>query len=882
MMEPCRLSVYARGMGARDAIVDWSLALPLWQQDLLRRVAVHDASDRDCAEVFDLLLKESGLSPAEPAPVGLQLADLPEDVPLFAELLLEIGECSNANAIDSKEPLTFESGHITLVYGENGTGKTSYARIIKSVARSAHEEAVLPNVFTSDSSGSPRAVIEVEDTNGRTKHIVPLDRAQPLLSSMTVFDAQCATAYLRNAKTVEFTPAPLRVFGRAASAQQRIRGILDARVTAMEGQRPRIEDFPVGTQVRVLLDSVSSKTDEQELRELADVSKDEAGEFVKLKLELASAEAGTAAAQARQCERDAEAFEALATRLETIASALSGEQEDGLRDARRRVKEAEQAMSVARSTALAKEPLSPTGGEGWRAMWEAARAFVEKDCQHDFPPTEDGDICPLCQQALSTDARARLDRLELFVTGTVERDLALAQAALKKIEESSPSEQIDVAMSSPAIATLDDEAPEVATAVREWLKAARQRATELARADEKTSPLENCPSASIRQLAEGRKEEAERQRQSIDPQRQEEVRRAVAELEARSTLTERLTEVLAWRNTVTTIETLQRVRGDLDTTGLSNKQTELAKALVTNKLRRAVRSELDSLGFSYLKVTLECRTERGATVARLGLDGAAEPASAVLSDGEQRACALAFFVAEALASPSAGGIVFDDPASSLDVERVEHISSRLVELARKRKQIIVFTHDLPFAWCLQDAAVKADVAFAVRPLSRLGDRTGIVRAGKSWPGEKLGDRLARLREVLKTLEVLSQRGSIDEYEPAAKTFAGDVRDTWERAVEEGLFKKVVMRFQRDVKALRIQDVIVTPDLTRQVFDGMTETSPYHHSSALAKPTPIPTIEDLRKFFARLEQFCTAAKQKPGSVTTENAVSQGRSGPHSAA
>jgi hypothetical protein len=269
-------------------------------------------------------------------------------------------------------------------------------------------------------------------------------------------------------------------------------------------------------------------------------------------------------------------------------------------------------------------------------------------------------------------------------------------------------------------------------------------------------------------------------------------------------------------------------------------------------------------------------------VARLGLDGAAEPVSAVLSAGEQRACALAFFLAEALASPSAGGIVFDDPASSLDVERVEHISSRLVELARKRKQIIVFTHDLPFAWCLQDAADKADVAFAVRPLSRLGDRTGIVRSGKSWPGEKLGDRLARLREVLRTLEVLSQRGNIDEYEPAAKTFAGDVRDTWERAVEEGLFKKVVMRFQRDVKALHIQDVIVTPDLTRQVFDGMTETSPYHHSSALAKPTPIPTIEDLRKFFARLEQFCTAAKQKPGSVTTANAVSQGQSGSHSAA
>ena len=89
-------------------------------------------------------------------------------------------------------------------------------------------------------------------------------------------------------------------------------------------------------------------------------------------------------------------------------------------------------------------------------------------------------------------------------------------------------------------------------------------------------------------------------------------------------------------------------------------------------------------------------------------------------------------------------------------------------------------------------------------------------------------------------------------------------------MEEGLFKKVVMRFQRDVKALHIRDVVVTSDLTKEIFDGMTETSPYHHSSALAKPTPTPSIEDLRRFLARLEQFCTAVKQKPVSAPAATA------------
>jgi ABC-type transport system involved in cytochrome c biogenesis ATPase subunit len=870
-------------MNARQAIYDWSQTLPSWRQDLLRRVATHEASDGDCAEVFDLLLKENGLAPAAPAPVALQLADLLEDVPSAIQILLEIGECSNVNAIDSKEPLTFEPSHITLIYGENGTGKSGYSRVVKRVARAAHEEAVLANVFSGTSSGPPRTVIKVEDESGRhTKHIVPLDRAQPVLSSMTVFDAQCATVYLRNAKTVEFTPAPLRVFVRAASAQRKIRDILDARITTMRGQQPSFEDFPAGTQVRSSLDSLGSKLSEEQLRELATVSEGEGAELGKLKLELASAEAGTAAAQARQRERDAEAFEALATQLEGIDSALSAEQEDRLRRARQRIKEAEQAVSIARSAAFAEEPLPPTGGEGWRAMWEAARTFVEKDCKHGFPPTEDGGICPLCQQALSADARARLDRFEAFVKGTVRHELSSAQDALKELERLQPSQQIDVAQGSPALRTLDDEDSELATTVREWLEAAGQRAMTLTEGHEKTTALEGCPSATLNELAARRNEEAARQRQAIDPKHQQELRQAVAELAARSKLSERLAEVLAWHATVETVEALQGVRSQLDTTSLSHKQAELAKVLVTDELRRAVTNELDSLGFADLRVALDCRTERGETVARIGLDGATEPVSAVLSDGEQRACALAFFLAESLASPSKGGIVFDDPASSFDIERVEHIGGRLVDLAEKRKQIIVFTHNLLFAWFLQDAAERAGVKFSVRRLSRLGERAGIVRTGKSWPGERLGDRLVHLRETLKTLETFSQQGDIEAYEPAAKAFAGDLRETWERAVEEGLFKKVVMRFQRDVKALHIRDVAVTPDLTKEVFDGMTETSPYHHSSALAKPTPTPSIEDLRKFFARLEAFCKDVKQKQGSAAKEKGTAQGGTGQPSVA
>jgi hypothetical protein len=204
-------------MSVRSAILEWSESQPGWRRDLLRRVATADADDQACLEVLDLLLNEHGLAPAAQAPSPLTAADLPDDSPAKPGVLHEIGECSNVAAIDSEEPLTFESTELTLVYGPNASGKSSYARIIKRVAHSASPEAIRPNVFAT-TSGPPRAVIDLENANGRREHIVPLgDEPRLLLDSMTVFDDRCAVVYVRNEKTVEFTPMPLRIFGRVSA-----------------------------------------------------------------------------------------------------------------------------------------------------------------------------------------------------------------------------------------------------------------------------------------------------------------------------------------------------------------------------------------------------------------------------------------------------------------------------------------------------------------------------------------------------------------------------------------------------------------------------------------------------------------------------------------
>jgi ABC-type molybdenum transport system ATPase subunit/photorepair protein PhrA len=47
---------------------------------------------------------------------------------------------------------------MTVVYGDNGSGKSGYARLIKRMVRSRHQEEILPNILAR-TDGAPEAVV---------------------------------------------------------------------------------------------------------------------------------------------------------------------------------------------------------------------------------------------------------------------------------------------------------------------------------------------------------------------------------------------------------------------------------------------------------------------------------------------------------------------------------------------------------------------------------------------------------------------------------------------------------------------------------------------------------------------------------------------------
>ncbi|MBF4281248.1 ATPase, partial [Vibrio anguillarum] len=96
-----------------------------------------------------------------------------------------------------------------------------------------------------------------------------------------------------------------------------------------------------------------------------------------------------------------------------------------------------------------------------------------------------------------------------------------------------------------------------------------------------------------------------------------------------------------------------------------------------------------------------------------------------------------------------------------------------------------------------------------------GKLAGFPTSEPPWDVKSTGDRVKDLNKIMVPLKQLEDAGDVDGYEAMAKLTYNKMRETWERLVEEWLFKKVVERFGRSVKTQSLKDVVekggITPE-----------------------------------------------------------------------
>lgn len=847
-------------------ILKWSTDLPAWQRDALRRLC-----SQSKLEEVDLITLVAICKATERA-VPLDASHLRD--PAASHAVVSLGALhglSNVNALAPGERLSFGKAGLTVIYGDNGAGKSGYARVLKQLcrARSPKGDAILPNIYA-PTSGLPTANIDFYiGGQKRSASWSQGNAPDAMLSAVSVFDSRTANVHVENTNDLAYTPLPLRILAGLAQACQDVKAKLAGEIKALKEQTPAVLSAPdciPNTQVGKLVAALSGKTKPETVESLSGLSTEEEGRLQTLIADLASDPARTI----RQLQTLETRIKAVIERLEKLVAATAEENRTRLHAAHSRLAAAHSAANAASATLFSEEPLPEIGSDVWKALWEAARGYSRAAAYPDkpFPVTGSDANCVLCQQPLSEEASQRLSSFEAFVQDESKRREQEAEADYAKVLEEISTQAISMNKLPAAIALIRDDVgqDDLAKTIRREILLLGWRLRAMLRTHTLEAPPA-LPSAvavsfdALRSILADLATRAEAlQSEANSPQR-------AALMAERDGLADRKwlgvvkADVLAQIDRHKAIDTLEKASKDTATNKITTQSTRIAQALVTNRLRGRFAIEVDKLGIAGLAIELQqAKTSAGVPFFQVRLiNKPNEPVGKVLSEGEHRCVALAAFLAELSTIDAQSAIVFDDPVSSLDHQHRDKVAMRLAEAGQTR-QVIVFTHDMAFLLLLDEAcrATKDRDATPVtyRLISRGGENAGYCHQEPPASVMPLDKVIDGMKSHLANVKIHHERGDQAKWLREVTSFQDQLRTTWERAVEE-VVGPVLRRLSRKVDTTGLIRLTVLTDsdcnTMREAFgrcSALLHSQPGEINPPLPAPSVIETeIEMLAKWIA---------------------------------
>jgi len=853
-------------------IAGWVSQQPAWMSDCVRRLVVQGVlSQDDRVDLVALVKSHHGFKDPE----GRQAAKLDaSQVPAVVQdgvdvSLKALREPKHLNAIDSGQSLSFQADGLTVVYGYNGVGKSGYARALKRACRARTVEDIFPNVYSSHQAGDvPSAAIDwlrsgEEKTHGWTATTV----SPAELSQISVFDAHCARVFVDSQAKVLFVPNGLEVMHGLADAMQWAQKQLEHERSSASFDFSPLSALHGSHVVGRAMAKLGRSSNHEEFEKLAAMTEEELAELEYLRKLFRDEDPAKQAAAVRR----------LLLRLSTLLAELTA-RAGPLQDASvQELREAFVALIAAEGAAkLVEEKLKGngvavlgTGSEPWELLLRSAIDFATQTAYpgSDFPGPEQDAHCVLCQQPLTVEAAERLKVFVQFLEDDAQQRFNQQRNRTKELYRAISGLKFET---FPSDVTLLDElaegAPELVAAVRTYVQALHERqllimkrASE--RLVEELPALPQSPIEALDAWVDARTKEAVKLEAALTGEERAKKQALMLDLDARVALGPLLPKVLEairwYRRDHAFAESIKAC----GTTGVTKKTNELYEAHVTEELRAAFARELEQLGMRHQPVSLEMTGQKGTRVQQLKLGTlprfAKTKVSAILSEGEQRVVALALFLAEIGVEPGGSGLIFDDPVSSLDHVRRERIAYRLVVEAKKR-QVIVFTHDLAFALALTDIAIDLGIKFAHRHLSSTPSKKGLCQEDLPFEGKKLKNRIGDLRALAaRARKTLEENADTQGYDDLVRGGYRRLRDTWEQLVEDLLLQGTVRRFRRSVETTRLRYVAVEDSDASAVYNGMGRCSNFTHEGGTEAPPPLPEPEE---FLADVEALAAFAKQ----------------------
>ncbi len=855
-------------MTAISQIIDWANkeSRPIWWKHAIR-ILLQEPHLETCHYelMFNIAKKEAGF-----------LVELPEyeiykedvsshgfGIEDVAVRLLELGPVSNISSLGNDQSIRFQKNGMTIIYGDNGTGKSSYAKILKNACLTRGDRPdLIGNVFEPSSGNScSKITYQVGDNDRKEVDWVYAETDIAELKSIRVFDTKSAFHYVEREDVLSYRPAGLHLLDALVTVCDFVRSEVDKSIAAKQRKVIGLPTVAEDTDAGQFLKNLSYKTTPDELDRHC-ITKQEEKILESTTKEIALLKTKTIDEIKKGLVQKIALLKPLKNDLEKILLVVEDNAIGKIKAAKKDLDEKAKTSEVAREKTFLDLPIEQVGSPVWKTLWASAKDFIGLLDDKSFPPKE-GDVCPLCLQTISGNASNHMTAFEEFIENDIQKQVMKKKDKYEEKIKIVESSEIDLELHKAAILELkevSDDIDERIGAFVEIFDTRKQAVLNNSIGSEQLPVFDRDVIEFIDNFILEKSNEIKGLKASEDVDVLIKTKETLEKnLTAKKMVRDFREQIVSEVKRLKSISAYQNIRSQTNSRQITGLASTISEVYLTNSLKENFADELNRFGFRSFKVDAATRNRGGAQLFKIKLaDTRSTKVHTIASEGEQKCLAMASIFAELRSDARRSCVIFDDPVNSLDHRWRFKVAKRLIEESMER-QVVVFTHDIVFLKFLIEASESfhESTELEIMSLDRSQKETGIVKTNPPWDALPTGKRIKILKTVVRDLKRIWRDKSESEYADAVGRYYGLLREAWERLVEEKLLNKVVERFGRGIQTQRLRRLVDISDADIAKVDAeMSKCSCYFegHDSAPRLQEDIPSIEEIEESLNTIDAF----------------------------
>jgi hypothetical protein len=832
----------------------WASTLSYWEQVTLSKLlSGKQLSNDDYQEILTYFLEDKSLIPKNNTrkPIVFNQSNIEKESLKNNIVLKEISNLENVNALIPNQHIPF-GNHLTAIYGLNGAGKSGYVRVLGSAGFTRGDREVLPDItkeLNSDAVISAKITTEIDGVERTIDH--KIGRPCLELSTFYIFDSTSVKVHVVGKNTFSFSPAGLSILTDLATETDVVRQLLKQNIQESEKISDFEKYFTEVSEIQELVKNINSETDYDNLEKIALLSSDEEKRIHELEVEIGKIGLGQHKSDIEEKKRNYATLQKLYGWIQNLIKRTNMDSISASNECISELVELTERAKVLSLQSFKNDKLSQTGSQEWHEFMRSAYSLAKAEGKENvYYPTEE-QPCLLCQQPLSIDSVNLIRRIWIYLDEQVQSSINTLRDTIGTISSNLTLVQTYFASEDyfSSLALLNSINPNLGDSIQKQVSFLLAKnvslISNLSLLNETTfadSNIVDYSSTFTELLSQIQNSITELEGINLETKSQKlnNERRFLLDRKKVHEILPQIKEKIEkckWANKA------KSVIGS--TRHITQKHNSLFDELVRDRYIEIFTGILTYLDRP-LQVEIFTSGQKGESVKQIQLKAhksASEIASTekVLSEGEKRAVALADFITEATLDTNSNGIILDDPVTSLDFEWRHKIASFLVEEAKNR-QVIVFTHDLPFLYLLLSYSEEQKVENRAHWIMRMGveNTPGYVLIDNCPPLEK-NSKTPKIAESFYT-RAIDANGEEQQY--LLSSGFGHLRTCYEVMVIYDLFGGVVRRFEDRVRmGTTLTNLVWDKDILEEINSGFERLSRYIDAHSHSDPMSVQLKTD---------------------------------------